>query len=62
MKNFKWTIEIEVSETWVRDGFNLDKGGITHMLSSLLPFAYEHEFSGKIISAPDPKEIEKAQS
>lgn len=58
---FKWTVEFEVDEVWVADGFNLDDERAQEMLLVDLGYARPHEVSAKVISAPDPKSIKKAQ-
>jgi len=62
MKTFKWVVEFEVIETWVEDGFDIDEDRAQDMLANALPFAYGHELKAKVIKAPDPKLIEKAQA
>lgn len=36
---FKWTVEIEVHETWVADGFDMTEDRLRHMLEMALPYA-----------------------
>lgn len=48
----KFTIELEVSESWVIDGFNPSGGDIEKALSRLLPFADKGELKAKVIKAP----------
>ena len=60
-KRFKWTIEIEVDETWVADGFNLTDDSATEMLGKRLGWAYSHEFSARVLTSPPPVEIQRAQ-
>lgn len=67
MGHKKWTIEIklEVADTWIEDGFNAAERleEIEENLSSLLPYAYGHEFKiiAKVKSAPNPAIIRKLQ-
>ncbi len=59
---FTWVVELTVSRTWVEDGFNLDKERALSMLAHDLGYAYEDlELGAKILDAPDPKAIAKAQ-
>lgn len=59
---FKWMVEIEVDETWVADGFNLDRERLLEMVGSDLRHALpELEFDAKIIKFPDPAKIRKVQ-
>lgn len=62
MKNLKWTIEFNVHESWVKDGFNIDRQKAIIMLESLLPYAKTSEIDARVISAPDPQLIIKLQS
>jgi hypothetical protein len=61
MKRYKWTVEIFVDKSWVADGFNLTNERAKEMVAKALPFAYNGEFSARVIQRPDKKEIRKAQ-
>ena len=61
MKTFKWTVELEVSENWVEDGFNLTDESAKEMLASFLPYAYGYELNAVVIKAPSEKSIKKAR-
>lgn len=61
MTKFKWTVEIEVDETWVADGFNLDQDRADDWKNKLIAFAYDNEVSIKIIKSPSRKSIRKMQ-
>jgi len=58
MNKFKWTVEIEVAEVWVADGFDMREGNketgtaIHAAISSMLPFAYPEEIKVKVKKAP----------
>jgi hypothetical protein len=59
----KWVIEIEIDETWVMDGFNLeDEQDIIDMLQDRLPWAHENELGAKILKAPRKETIKNLQS
>lgn len=60
-KVFKWTVEFTVSENWVADGFELTEGRAQSMIMNVLRDAYEREVSARIVRAPHPAEIRKAQ-
>jgi hypothetical protein len=62
MKTFKWVVEFEVTENWVEDGFDIDEDRAQDMLANALPYAYGYELKAKVIKAPDPKLIKKAQA
>jgi hypothetical protein len=61
MARFKWTVEFEVDETWVADGFNLTDIRALDMLMYDLDYAYSHELGAKVIKAPSAERIAKAQ-
>ncbi len=61
MKFFKWTVEIEVAEAWVEDGFDLTEERLKDMVEADLMYSYHNECKVKILEAPDPKEIRKVQ-
>lgn len=66
MAKLKWTIEIQVEDIWVQDGFNLEgeegEQEIVEMLQQRLPYAFGCELGAKILSAPDPKIIRFLQT
>ncbi len=62
MKKLKWTIEIEVCESWIADGFNLQSDDdVIDLLKKRLPYAYGHDLSGKILLSPDIQTINELQ-
>lgn len=60
-KFFKWTVEIEVNEIWVADGFEVTAEGVKEMIQEAIGYSYEHETRVRVVSSPDPTEIKKAQ-
>lgn len=60
-KFFKWTLEIEVDESWVADGFDLDDERAHSMLAKELQYAYNDELRAKVLTSPPPDEIRLAQ-
>ncbi len=61
MKRFKFVVEIEVDETWVADGFDINKENVKDRIGELLPFASEAEFDAKVLKAPARDSILKTQ-
>jgi hypothetical protein len=65
MKNskwFKWTVEFQVHETWVEDGFDLTDERALDMLAHDLSYAnIGTELKAKVLDAPSPMRIKKAQ-
>jgi hypothetical protein len=61
MAKFKWTIEIEVDETWVADGFDATDERMHSMLAHHLPYAYGHELKAKVLARPADEAVAKAQ-
>ena len=60
-RRFVWVVEFEVSETWVADGFDLDDERAETMLQTDLAYARSDEIGARVIRAPAPTEIRKAQ-
>lgn len=57
MKFKKWIVEIQVSENWVEDGFNLTNETAHKMLAEFLPYAYGYELKAKVLKpSKQPKE------
>ena len=57
----KWIVQIEVDDSWVADGFDLDKDRLLDMVANDLNQAHEWEIKVKIIHHPDVKVIRKLQ-
>lgn len=67
MKTWTLKIELKIADSWIADGFEIDKERlevIEEKLSDLLPYAYGHEFKVKatVTKAPDKKAIRDLQS
>ncbi|HWX14334.1 MAG TPA: hypothetical protein VNY06_05685 [Methylocella sp.] len=61
-KTFKWTVEFEVAECWVADGFNLTDERALDMLSNDLGWTdIQTELKARVVKAPEPERIAKAQ-
>lgn len=60
-RSFKWTVEFEVAETWVADGFDLDAERANDMIGTALPFSYGWERVARVIKAPRKSRILVAQ-
>lgn len=60
-KFFKWTVEFEVNETWVADGFELTDERAKEMIEREVGYSYSHETRAKVVKAPTHAEIRKAQ-
>lgn len=61
MKKFKWVVEFTVDETWVADGFELTAERAMDMLMHDLGYAREDELGTRVLKAPKPEVIRKAQ-
>jgi len=61
MTKFKWTVEFEVDECWVADGFNLTDERALAMLTADLCYANSEELKAKVIKSPDVERIAKVQ-
>lgn len=64
----KWTIkiEVEISDNWVADGFNLKDDSLDifkEAVENCLPYAYENEIrvKSKILKAPAKEKILELQ-
>lgn len=61
-KSFKWTVEFEVDECWVADGFDLDNDRALEMLANDLGWAnINTELKARVIKAPKADLIAKTQ-
>lgn len=61
-KRFKWTVQFEVDELWVADGFDLTDERALMMLAKDLDFAcMSTELAAKVVKAPAQAEIRRVQ-
>lgn len=58
---FVWTIQIEVDEVWIADGYNLTKDRAIYMVLSDLSSATSDEVCVKVLSKPSNSSIANAQ-
>lgn len=58
---YKWTVEIEVNEVWVADGFEVTAGRLQDMLQEAIGFAHDNETRVRVIKSPSDTSIRKAQ-
>lgn len=56
---FKWTIEIEMDEHWVEDGFDMTDERVTDMLQAYMPHVYGHEVGGRVLKRPPDEAVAK---
>ena len=62
MAKFKWTVEFEVDEVWVADGFIMTNQRALDMLAADLGWAdIGSELSAKVILHPDLDSVAKCQ-
>ena len=61
MKFLKWTVEFEISETWVADGFEMTDDIAHEMLSDRLGYAYDAELRATVVKAPSKAAIRRVQ-
>lgn len=61
-KFFKWTVEIEVNEVWVADGFQVTEEGLRDAFQEyFLPLSTEGEVKVAVVKTPTVKALRKAQ-
>lgn len=61
-RTFKWTVEFEVDETWVADGFDLDdESAAALLLEGRLSHAYSHEVKARVVKRPPGDWVKQAQ-
>lgn len=58
----KWTVEIEVSDTWVEDGFDLTDDRMQSIMEKHLSYAYSHEIRCRVVSRPPDEEVAAVQA
>ena len=50
-QNNRFTVQFEVDQKWIDDGFILDDERALAMLIDALPFAYTHELKARVLQA-----------
>lgn len=60
-KFYKWTVEIEIVDTLVADGFDLTDAKITDIMARANPYAFGHEFKARVIARPADAEVAEEQ-
>ena len=60
-RTFKWVLEVEVSEYWVADGFDITEENVQDIANALNPYAIEGEYRVRILQAPAPELVRQAQ-
>lgn len=60
-RTFKWVLEIEVSEDWVADGFDITEENVQNIADGINPYAVEGEYTARILKAPAPELVRQAQ-
>lgn len=55
----KWTIEIEMEDTWVADGFDMTDERVSDMLQAYMPHVYGHEVKGRVLKRPPDEVVAK---
>jgi hypothetical protein len=62
MAKIKYVVELAIDATWIADGFDIRSNkDVKDLLQQLLPYAYDHEVSGRVISKPKLSIIKKLQ-
>ena len=56
-----WKVSVRVHARWVADGFELTADRLNDILANVLGWAYDHEFGGEVLAAPDPMQIRAEQ-
>lgn len=62
MPKLKWTVEFEVADNWVADGFELDDDRALEMIATELGWASTSELGAKVIAKPNQETIRGLQS
>jgi hypothetical protein len=58
---YKWVLELEVNETWIADGFNMTEKRWKDWAADGLSRLNANEFRARVVHAPSPESIAKAQ-
>jgi hypothetical protein len=58
---FTWTLEVQVAECWVEDGFDFNESHVRWLKENLIDYAYSNEVEVRVVKAPNPRAIRIAQ-
>lgn len=60
-KTLKWTVEFEIAECWVADGFNITDEQAQDMIERRLSCATSDQVKARVVRAPSKTAIAAAQ-
>lgn len=60
-KFYKWTVEIEVAEAWVADGFDLTDRRAHDIMTHHLSYANGNEIKCKVVARPKDHDVATEQ-
>jgi hypothetical protein len=60
-QRFKFTIEFDVAEVWIADGFDLTDSRAQDLLRNALPWCYDSEVGARVIARPADEDMARAQ-
>ena len=60
-KTFKWTVEFEIAESLVADGFDLTDDVAEGMIEQRLSHAYPGELKARVVKAPTKSALASAK-
>jgi hypothetical protein len=60
-QRFKWLLEVEVPEYWVKGGFDFHEDTCSEVAESIIKFAYHDKVKVRVVQAPDPIDIRRSQ-
>lgn len=62
MAKLKYIVEFSIDSSWVEDGFDIRTSKDVHnIIQNYLPYANASEVGGRVIHAPNLKEVRKLQ-
>ena len=60
-KRFKWLLEVEIPEYWVKGGFDFHEDTCTEVADAIINFAYHDKVMVRVVQAPDPIDLGRSQ-
>ncbi len=60
-KRYKWLVEVDVPERWVKAGFDFRDGTCQDVAKAVVPFAFRDQVQVRVVRGPDLIDLRQVQ-
>lgn len=61
MRYLRWTLEVDVAEDWIADGFGFGADRCRELAEHLIPYAAANEVRVRVVKHPKPVDVASIQ-